>query len=66
MLKDGSWGRKIRDARNDCKNTFLHVAAFHGNAEAVVALMDQGVPAASKNNESKTPMHLAAVKGHAK
>ena len=66
MLRDDTFGRKIRNAKNDCKNTLLHVAAFHGNIEAVMALMDERAPAAVKNNESKTPLHLAAVNGHAR
>ena len=66
MLRDGSCGRTICDARNDCKNTLLHVAAVHGNTEALIALLDEGVPPASKNYEHKTPMHLAAVNGHAR
>lgn len=66
MIRDGSCGRRICDARNDCKNTLLHVAAHHGNTEAVIALMNERVPAAVKNDEHKTPMHLAAVNGHAR
>lgn len=66
MIRDGSCRRKICDARNDCKNTLLHVAAHHGNTEAVIALMNERVPAAVKNDEHKTPMHLAAVNGHAR
>ena len=59
-------GEKICVATNDCKNTLLHVAALHGNTEAVLTLMNQGVAVANKNNESKTPMHLAAANGHAR
>lgn len=66
MLRDGSCGRMIQEARNGCRNTLLHVAAFHGNTEAVIALMNEGVRAAIKNDECKTPMHLAAVNGHAR
>ena len=42
------------------------MAALSGNTEAVKVLMDEGVSAASKNNEFKTPMHLAAANGHAR
>ena len=42
------------------------MAAFLGKTEAVIALMDQGAPAAIMNDESKTPMHLAAEKGSAR
>ena len=66
MLEDSSGRRGIFDARNDFDSTFLHVAALHGNTEAVVALMDQGFLAVSKNDESKTPMHQAAENGHAR
>ena len=66
MLRDGSCGRWIRDARNDCKNTLLHVAALPGNTEAVIALMNEGVSTIIENEEHKTPMHLAAVNGHAR
>ena len=37
------------------------MAALSGNTEAVKVLMDEGVSAASKNDEFKTPMHLAAA-----
>ena len=66
MLRDSSWGEKIRDARSGCKNTLLHVAAFHGNAEAVMALMNKEIQAATKNNDCKTAMHIAAINGHAR
>ena len=64
MVRDKSWGGRIRQARNECQNTLLHVAAFHGNTEAVKALMDGHALAAIKNDECKTPLHLAAENGH--
>ena len=42
------------------------MAALSGNTEAVKVLMDEGVLAPSKNDEFKTPMHLAAANGHAR
>ena len=35
-----------------------------GNLEAVQMLLDVGVKIDSRNDISKTPMHLAAEKGH--
>ena len=67
MLKDKVCGQILRQARDDRQNTLLHVAAVHGNLKAVETLiMDQHIPAEAKNVDSKTAMHLAALKGHAR
>ena len=66
MIRDRSWGGRIRHARNDCQNTLLRLAALHGKTEAVKALMDENVLTAIKNDEHKSPLHLAAENGHAR
>ena len=66
MLTDKVCGQVLRQARDENQNTLLHVAAVCGNLRVVETLMDQRIPAEAKNIESKTAMHLAALKGYAR
>ncbi|XP_039858055.1 ankyrin repeat and death domain-containing protein 1A isoform X4 [Simochromis diagramma] len=45
--------------------TALHLAAEHGQLEAVEFLIGMGYMPGLKDKEENTPMHLAASKGHA-
>jgi len=66
MLTDKQYGQQICVAGNENQNTLLHEAAVLGNLRAVETLMDQRILAEAKNVESKTAVHLAALKGHAR
>jgi ankyrin repeat protein len=42
----------------------LHVAAENGDAKIVQVLLEQGMDVNIKNAFSRTPLHLAALKGN--
>jgi len=43
--------------------TSLHVAAFDGKETSTRWLLKKGADANAKNNESQTPLQVAALKG---
>ena len=46
------------------KNSVLHVAARDNDISTMTVLMELQVESDIKNVDGKTPMHLAAEKGH--
>jgi len=49
------------DQRGD---TPLHAAAFHGNKECLLLLLQYGADPDTMNNKDLTPLHLARKRGH--
>ena len=41
--------------------TAIHVAALHGNVEAMAALLDMGADPDVENSRGSTPLHFAAA-----
>lgn len=63
MISDSVWGIKLSETTDGSGNTPLHVAARDGNQGAVSVFLKLKVRANVVNNNSKTPIHLAAERG---
>ncbi len=59
---------KLFNATDKGSNTPLHIAVEMGNTKCVKFLINQDeiVNREAKNKERRTPMHIAAIKGHEK
>ena len=66
MITDSRWGSKLRWATDSAGNTPLHIAAKHGNLDAVWVLLEGFLShdIYLVNNNGKTPLHMAAEGGH--
>ena len=63
MISDSVWGNKLSETTDESGDTPLHVAARDGNQGAVSVFLKLKVRANIVNNNSKTPIHLAAERG---
>ena len=63
MLGIESWRERLCDMSDDCGKTALHIAAMHGNLNAVTLLVNHNAKKDVVNEDIKTPVHLAAEKG---
>ena len=64
LIADKMWGSTLIKSTDTLKNSVLHVAASEKNIPAVTILVEKKVQCHSKNVAEKTPLHLAAEKGH--
>ena len=64
LIADKKWGSTLIKSTDTLKNSVLHVAASENNLSAVTVLIEKKVQCHSKNVAEKTPLHLAAEKGH--
>lgn len=64
LIADSKWGSILIKSTDSHKNSVLHVAANENSLSAVSVLMEKKVESHIKNVAEKTPMHLAAEKGH--
>ena len=51
------------NARNENGDTPLHIAAHHGQTEAIAALIAKGADPNARNENGDTPLHIAAREG---
>ena len=64
MISDSVWGIKLSETTDKSSgNSPLHVAARDGNQGAMSVFLKLKVRANIVNNNSKTPIHLAAETG---
>ena len=54
------------NSKDDDGWTSLHVAAFNGNLDAIILLLQSGAQINSLDNDDWTPLHCAARKGYLK
>jgi len=52
------------NAKDECGQTVLHAAAFHGYKDVAEFLVASGAEVDAKDNEGATPLHYAARNGH--
>ena len=64
LVADSTWGPKLVKSTDSYKNSVMHVAARDNDISAMTVLMELQVKSDIKNVDGKTPMHLAAEKGH--
>jgi len=64
LLNQRPWWQKILswgvDPKDSCETTPLHLAALHGNAKSIQALLDAGANPTSNSKILGTPLHCAA------
>ena len=61
---DSTWGPRLIKSTDSHENSVLHVTARDNDISAMTVLMELQVESDIKNVDGKTPMHLAAEKGH--
>ena len=64
LITDTEWGSKLIRSTDSQKNRVLHVTARENDLSAMTVLMEHKVESYITNVDGKTPMHLAAEKGH--
>ena len=64
LITDSKWGTKLIKSTDSQKNSVLHVTAMKNDISAMAVLMEHKIEGNIKNIDGKTPMHLAAEKGH--
>ncbi len=64
MEKEYAMEGKVLNKADDAGNTALHIAARDGKALCCYHLVHAGLDVCAKNKEGKTPLMLAAAKGH--
>ena len=64
LITDSKWGTKLIKSIDSQKNSVLHVTAMKNDISAMAVLMEHKIEGNIKNIDGKTPMHLAAEKGH--
>jgi len=59
-------GRELLDANDVYDNLPIHAASAAGNAECVRILLEAGADVDNKNEDERTPLHLAAINGRSR
>ena len=68
ILSTLSGRRLCSESKDQEGNALLHIAAWDGITEVIELMLEKkhGIKCDVKNADGKTPMHLAAEKGHHK
>ena len=66
LIADSNWGITLIKSTDSQRNSVLHIASRKNDLSAMTVLTEHSVESNIKNEDGKTPMHLAAEKGHQK